>query len=378
MPKLKNPFHRPALGPASHQGIGTKAGKGAAGEKTTLLPASSSDVPRSTPDAKIRALPRTGESGLTADFVGYANSQDAVWLCVACIVLYLCLAILAFSVVFESWSIVDSLYYAVVTFTTIGYGDLSPTTTAGKSFAIAFSLFGVAIVGVALGIVGEMVVDYQKEAAEKLKQGGKKRIMAMLKKNERDNYFDQDDSDKKDSAVWGDLIGIIKSDGWLVMTVVVCSVGIGYYENWPLIDSLYYCAITTTTVGYGDLTPSEEGTRLFSILFLPFAVVVLAKVLGGVAGVYLDSQARKMEREFLRRELTLRDLAVMDENCDGSVQMGEFLSFMLVAMQKVSEEDVQELKDLFHHLDADGGGTLQKEDLMILASRKSANSAEIA
>lgn len=230
----------------------------------------------------------------------------------------------------------------------------------------------------ALGIVGEMVVDYQKEAAEKLKQGGKKRLMAMLKKNEQDKYSDQDDSDKEGSAVWGDLIGIIKSDLWLVLIVIACSVGIGYYENWPLIDSLYYCAITTTTVGYGDLTPSEEGTRLLSIFFLPFAVVVLAKVLGGVAGVYLDSQARKTEKEFLHRELTLRDLAVMDENGDGSVQMGEFLSFMLVAMQKVSEEDVQELKDLFHHLDADGGGTLQKEDLMILASQKSANSGEIA
>lgn len=95
-----------------------KAGKRNAEEKTTLLPVSSSDDPRSTLDAEIRALPETGEIGLTAAFVGYVNSQDAVLLCVACIVLYLCLAILAFSVVFESWSIVDSLYYAVVTFTT--------------------------------------------------------------------------------------------------------------------------------------------------------------------------------------------------------------------------------------------------------------------
>ena len=61
----------------------------------------------------------------------------------------------------------------------------------------------------------------------------------------------------------------------------------------------------------------------------------------------------------------------MDEDGDGSVHMGEFLSFMLVAMQKVSAEDIQELNELFRSLDADGGGTLQKEDLMILAQRKS-------
>ena len=60
------------------------------------------------------------ESGLTAEFVNPASTPTAILKCVACIVLYLCLAVLAFSVVFESWSITDALYYAVVTFTTIG------------------------------------------------------------------------------------------------------------------------------------------------------------------------------------------------------------------------------------------------------------------
>lgn len=60
------------------------------------------------------------ESGLTAEFVNPASTPTAILKCVACIVLYLCLAVLAFSVVFETWSITDALYYAVVTFTTIG------------------------------------------------------------------------------------------------------------------------------------------------------------------------------------------------------------------------------------------------------------------
>ncbi|GMH51479.1 hypothetical protein TL16_g01021 [Triparma laevis f. inornata] len=32
----------------------------------------------------------------------------------------------------ERWSFVDSVYFAVQTVTTIGYGDVSPETTAGK------------------------------------------------------------------------------------------------------------------------------------------------------------------------------------------------------------------------------------------------------
>ena len=58
-------------------------------------------------------------------------------------------------------------------------------------FAIVFSLLGVASVGVALGIVGEMVVKAQEEAASKLKEEGKKRMMAMIK-NRREKAKDSD------------------------------------------------------------------------------------------------------------------------------------------------------------------------------------------
>lgn len=250
---------------------------------------------------------------------------------------------------------------------------MSPSTTPGKVFAIVFSLFGVAIVGVALGIVGEMVVKAQEEAASKLKEEGKKRMMAMIK-NRREKAKDSDairPNNEQEKTLWDDVFGLIKADGALLVLIVLCAIGIGHREGWPLIDSLYYCAITTTTIGYGDLSPHGEGTRLFAVVFLPLAVVVLTKVLGGVASVYIDRKTRNAEKEFLNRKLTLADLVAMDEDGDGSVHMGEFLSFMLVAMQKVSAEDIQELKELFRSLDADGGGTLQKEDLMILAQRKS-------
>ncbi|MGD9276005.1 MAG: potassium channel family protein [Candidatus Pacearchaeota archaeon] len=44
----------------------------------------------------------------------------------------------------EGWSFIDSLYFVVVTVTTIGYGDLSPSTDVGKIFTMFFAFFGVA------------------------------------------------------------------------------------------------------------------------------------------------------------------------------------------------------------------------------------------
>jgi voltage-gated potassium channel len=50
-------------------------------------------------------------------------------------------------------SIPQSVYWAIVTMTTVGYGDISPTTLAGKTVASAVMILGYAIIAVPTGIV---------------------------------------------------------------------------------------------------------------------------------------------------------------------------------------------------------------------------------
>jgi voltage-gated potassium channel len=50
-------------------------------------------------------------------------------------------------------SIPKSIYWAIVTMTTVGYGDISPSTTLGQSIAAVVMLLGFAIVAVPTGIV---------------------------------------------------------------------------------------------------------------------------------------------------------------------------------------------------------------------------------
>jgi voltage-gated potassium channel Kch len=46
----------------------------------------------------------------------------------------------------EKWSWVDSLYFSVVAVTTVGFGDLTPSTDVSKLFTVAYVLSGVAII----------------------------------------------------------------------------------------------------------------------------------------------------------------------------------------------------------------------------------------
>jgi voltage-gated potassium channel Kch len=45
----------------------------------------------------------------------------------------------------EGWEVLDSLYFTVVTLSTVGYGDFSPDTAAGKMFTIAYVLVGLGL-----------------------------------------------------------------------------------------------------------------------------------------------------------------------------------------------------------------------------------------
>lgn len=60
--------------------------------------------------------------------------------------------------VLEGWSILDSLYVTVQTVTTVGYGDLTPRTAAGRAFAAVFMVISVGVVLYALTSTVQAIV----------------------------------------------------------------------------------------------------------------------------------------------------------------------------------------------------------------------------
>ena len=65
---------------------------------------------------------------------------------------YLFVGTAVFSVA-EGWSPRDALYFCVTALTTVGYGDLAPTSAAGKLFCCAYVVTGVSLSSACLGVV---------------------------------------------------------------------------------------------------------------------------------------------------------------------------------------------------------------------------------
>ncbi|MDC6364047.1 MULTISPECIES: potassium channel family protein [Flavobacteriaceae] len=72
---------------------------------------------------------------------GIKNDDEFKFLC------YFLMFLLIGSTLFysqtEHWSVIDSLYFSVMTMATVGYGDFVPTTDLGKVFTIIYAFLSI-------------------------------------------------------------------------------------------------------------------------------------------------------------------------------------------------------------------------------------------
>lgn len=63
------------------------------------------------------------------------------------------------------------------------------------------------------------------------------------------------------------------------------------FEDWTIIQALYFSVVTLTTVGYGDLHPTSAGTQIFTIVYILTGLGVLVALLAAVAQQYIKQKA---------------------------------------------------------------------------------------
>jgi voltage-gated potassium channel len=87
---------------------------------------------------------------------------------------------IGFYLIEKNWSLADSLYVTVQTLTTVGYGDMPPTSGTGRLFAVLVMLVGAGGVALAVSTIVQSVVQSELVATF----GQRRRSRKMSKLNE--------------------------------------------------------------------------------------------------------------------------------------------------------------------------------------------------
>ncbi|KAH8250301.1 hypothetical protein KR026_010447 [Drosophila bipectinata] len=161
----------------------------------------------------------------------------------------------------QQWKFTGAFYYATTVLTTIGYGHSTPSTVGGKLFTMCY-----AIVGIPLGLVMFQSIG---ERVNRLSSYVIKAVRSSLRC-------------KRTVASEVDLICVVTTLSSL--TIAGGAAAFSRFEGWSYFDSVYYCFITLTTIGFGDMVALQRDNALnrkpeyvmFALIFILFGLAIVA------------------------------------------------------------------------------------------------------
>ena len=72
-------------------------------------------------------------------------------------------------------------------------------------------------------------------------------------------------------------------------------------EGWGWINSFYFCAVTLSTIGYGDLHPTTDLSKIFTIFYCIVGIGIAAAFITNVASHASKRVERRVERRLAGR-----------------------------------------------------------------------------
>jgi hypothetical protein len=258
------------------------------------------------------------------------------------------------------WNLLDSTFFAVVTSTTVGYGDftvMGSEATANsdsiKLVSMLYMLAGLVIIG---HLISEIATQVVSNSLEKFNSPQEYDLYLVQTEAERLRTYTSR-AIKAHCAV----VAIILSGAFFML----------WNEQHTLVDALYWSVQTVTTVGYGDVPMKHESTRFFCCLFIPVSVTIVTGVITELTNIQLDKLQDERRAKLLALEMT-DDLAeeIDDHVIDGVISEAEFVRYMLVQEGLVSFHDFDRYLNHFRNdFDVNNNGKLYYKNKFKVGSR---------
>jgi voltage-gated potassium channel len=86
----------------------------------------------------------------------------------------------------------------------------------------------------------------------------------------------------------------------LILVIITGTAVFHYLERWSWISSFYFTVYTITTVGYGDLHPTREISRLITAIYILVGVATAIGALATLGDFFLERREKRLERRWER------------------------------------------------------------------------------
>ncbi|XP_068899582.1 two pore potassium channel protein sup-9 isoform X3 [Tenebrio molitor] len=181
----------------------------------------------------------------------------------------------------QQWKFTGAFYYATTVLTTIGYGHSTPSTIAGKLFTMCYAMIGIPLGLVMFQSIGERVnrlsriKPYGVHWTRRLHQSFS--CCSVIIRSVKSSLHC-----RQTAASELDLICVVTTLSSL--TIAGGAAAFSRYEGWSYFDSVYYCFITLTTIGFGDMVALQKDNALskkpeyvmFALIFILFGLAIVA------------------------------------------------------------------------------------------------------
>ncbi|XP_018797056.1 PREDICTED: open rectifier potassium channel protein 1 isoform X2 [Bactrocera latifrons] len=191
-----------------------------------------------------------------------------------------------------TWTFYHSFFFAFTVCSTVGYGNIYPTTLAGRLIMIFYSIIGIPVNGILFAGLG----DYFGKTFELIYRRYKKFKLS------RDKHY----VPPQLGLLTAILIALIPGIGIFILLPALVFT---YFEKWSYSISIYFAYVTTTTIGFGDFVPTfgpdqprEFGAwfvvyEIFVIMWFIFALGYLVMIMGFITRGLQSKKLRRLEQQ---------------------------------------------------------------------------------
>ena len=228
----------------------------------------------------------------------------------------------------------------------------------GKLFTVFFILTGMGILGALVGAVGETLLTFSRQVLGTFE--------VVLDKTTLDRLAAVIPNDGEESAHHNKAIFVAFVALWIIL--FFGSAVYALTESMEFVDALYFTTVTATTVGFGDYVPSTTFGKMFTLVYCPFSVVMVAAAINYVASVPLRRHRQKLEHYVLHQfgenvtEADFDDIRQTAglENTD-AIRPNDFVLAMLIRLGRVDTNEIIKCWRVFSKLDTGAGRGIDDE-----------------